>query len=791
MFRSYLKVAFRNLFLKKGISSINIAGLAMGLASFTVICLYVQYELSYDRYNIDFRRIYRVVGVDLSGGKTSEYARTPAPLAGALRSEFPEIANTVRLFKSDKVLIGSAEKKCYEENVFLADPSILSVFTFPMVEGDPLAALKEPRSIILTQETARKYFGNTNPSGQLLRFDNGYDLKVTGVLKDIPANSHLHFDFLVSMSTAIEIHGPDFLTNPVNTSVYTYVVLNDPSQADAVREGIPAFIRKYYHSRPFFSSSSLVFQPLSSIHLYSDLGGEVEPNGDVRYVYIFSAVAILILLMACINYMNILTAQYADRTREIGVRKVLGADRLDIIKQFVGESTFTVAISTVVALALVELILPIVSSSIGRTLTLDVSNNPDLLGILLATVVLTGVMSAGYPSLVLSSLHPVQVLRKSVFGRLMGLSVMRVLIVFQFLISTSLIVSTVIISQQLDYIRNTKLGFDKENVVVLPLREESTRRQCETLKKELLKNKNILCASASSVLPGEVEYYTSVAWNGIDFGKTMDFIYGDEDFMGTYKMELVSGRGFSKNFVSDTKEAYILNEAAVSEIGWKQPIGQKFGAMALNAGTVIGVVRDFNYKSLHEKIKPLFLAMAPGSANYLSIRIRPGDIPSTLSSIRNDWNRVIPGSPFEYFFFDSHLDRLYKSEFRLGGMFNWFSGLAIAIASLGLFGMVFISTAKRKKEIGIRRVFGAPAASIVGLISKEFLLLVTIASISAWPLTWYAMTVWLRGFAYRIDPGIWSFVAASSLIVVNAMIVVTAQAMRAAARNPVESLRYE
>ena len=789
--KNFLKIALRDIQRHKGISFVNISGLALGLASFVIISLYVQNELSYDKYNANFERIVRVAEIDSSAGTPLEYARTPAPLSEALRRTFPGITNTARLVKSEKVLISSGEKRFYEERAFFADPSILSVFTLPLSIGDPRTALSGPGEVLLTEGTARKYFGDADPSGRLLRWDNKYDLKVSGVLKDVPRNSHFHLDILVSLSTANEILGPDFLTNDVNTSVYTYALMDGRGEDRIYREDIAAFTRNYYRNNPFHARSMLVFQPLSRIHLHSDMGGELEPNGDVRYVYIFSLVGILILLMACMNYTNILTARYAERLKEIGVRKVLGADRLAIGRQFVGESTATAALSAVCAVALVELVLPVLNRSIDRELIPAFETNLGLDAALVVTVLLTGIISAAYPSILLSSLHPVQVLRGPTQRPFAGIPVMRLLVVLQFLISTGLIVSTAIISQQLAFIRNTRIGFDREHIVVLPLREEASRRSYELLKNRMLQSAAVLSASATSVLPGDVEYYTSVAWNGSGYANTMDYIYTDEDFLKTFDIGIAEGSDFPKGITGAAKGAYLLNETAVSRIGWKQPIGQRFEASALHDGTVIGVVKDFHYKSLHEPIKPLFIAMAPGRSNYLAIRIRPGDISDAIASIRSEWEKVLPQSPFEFFFFDTHLDGLYSSDNRLGAMFSWFAGLAIAIACLGLFGLAFISTARRRREIGIRKVFGASSGSIVRLVSTEFLALVLAANIVAWPLTWLLMNRWLEGFAYRISPGPWLFVFASSLILASAMCVVVVQALRAASANPVDSLKYE
>ena len=789
--KTCLKIVLRSLIRQKGISFINISGLSLGLAGFLIISLYVQNELSYDKYNANYKRIVRVAEIDSSASTPLEYARTPAPLAEALRREFPAITNAVRLVKSEKVLVSSGERRFYEENAFFADPSVLSVFTFPLSIGNAQTALSEPMAVLLTEQTARRYFGDADPTGRLIRWDNKYDLKVTGVLKDIPQYSHFHFDCIVSLSSAKEILGEDFLTNDVNTSVYTYLLLDGRGEDPGFRENIAAFVRSYYRSNAFHSRSMLVFQPLSEIHLYSDIGGELEPNGDIRYVYIFSLAGFLILLMACMNYTNILTARYAERRKEIGVRKVLGADRLAIIRQFVGESTVTAALSAVVAVALVELVLPSLNLSIDRELIPAFGSNLGLDSVLVASVLLAGVISAGYPSIALSSLRPVQVFRGSMQAPFAGLSVMRVLVVLQFMISTGLIVSTAIISQQLEFVRTARIGIDKEHIIVLPLREEASRNACELLKSRILQNTAVIAAAATSVLPGDVEYYTSVIWNGSGFANTMDYIYADEDFLKTFGVELTEGRDFSKSIAGDMNAAYLLNETAVREIGWKDPVGQRFTASALHEGRVIGVVKDFHYKSLRERIKPLFIALAPGNTNYLSIRVRPGNTTAAISSIRDEWGKVLPQSPFEFFFFDRHLDRLYMSDNTLGSMFNWFAGLAIAIACLGLFALAFISTARKRKEIGIRKVFGASPGSIVRLVSGEFLALVVLANIIAWPLTWLLINRWLEGFAYRIHPGVWLFVITSSLILVSAMCVVVVQALRAASANPVESLKYE
>ncbi len=527
--------------------------------------------------------------------------------------------------------------------------------------------------------------------------------------------------------------------------------------------------------------------PLRDIHLHFNAdSAAVRENMNV-----YLAIAIFILLIACANFVNLSTARATGRMQEVGMRKVLGADRLALIRQFIGESILTAFISLVVAVVLLELFLPAISSLIDRTLTLEFKRNFWLIATIIGVPLIAGIISGSYPAFILSSFHPSQIFRKTSYGQFSGSSVIRILVIFQFLISTSLIISTVIISDQLHYIRNKNLGFDKENIVVLPLREDNTRRHYEVLKSVLLRNTSVSSVSASSVLPGDVQYYTSVKWNENGWNKTMDFIYADYDFIKTYKMEIEKGRDFSKSFGSDLKGAYILNETAVKNIGWKNSIGQKFQAAVLNEGKVIGVVKDFNYQSLRNKINPLFIAVNPDNLNYLSVRISVKNTPASLNYIRDEWKKIFPQSPFEYFFFDSHLDALYKSESKLASMFDWFSALAIIIACLGLFGLASISTIKRTKEIGIRKVLGAPVIKIAGLISKEFIILVLIANLIAWPLTWYGVDKWLHVFAYRINLQILTFLFVSCGIMAMVLFVVALLAIKAANAKPVESLRYE
>ena len=783
MLKNYFKIAIRNILKNKVYSFINIVGFSIGLAVSILIFLYIQFEFSYDKFNRNFQEIYRVVGDD--------YATTPAPLAKSLQEEFSSILKTVRIAKEDKILVSNGNKRFYEGNVFFADPSFFEIFSFPLIIGNPKSALKEPLSILLTYSSAKKYFGNKNPLGQILRFDNKLDLKVTGVLKNIPINSHFHPDFLISMSSTKNIYGNDFLTNILNTTVYTYILINSPANAIAIKKMFPVFIKKYYGGLTEFLKPTFVLQPLSSIHLNSNLGGEIEANDNIDYVYLFGVIGILILFMACINYTNIITAKYSGRIKEIGIRKVLGADKYLLIKQFVGESIIIASFSVIISVMLVELFLPIYNSKIDQPLTLDFTNNFNLIIAIICITIFTGIISGIYPAIILSTLNPSQIFRKLSYRKLKGTSIVKLLVVFQFLISTGLIISTIVISQQLNYLRNKKLGFGKEHVVVLPLREDYTRRHYEILKNKLLNISNVVSVSGSSVLPGDIKYYSSFRLGESKNWETMDFIYADYDFIKTYKITLKEGRDFSKSFVDDQNVNCILNEEAVKKLGLKNPIGHIFETRSISKGTVIGIVKDFNYKNLHQKINPLYIAINQNGINYLSIKIKAINVPSTLGSIKEEWGKVFPQSPYEFFFFNEHIHKLYKSENILADIFDWFSGLGIIISFLGLFGLAYISTIKRTKEIGIRKVLGASPAEIIILISKEFIVLVIIANLIAYPLVWYGIRKWLQSFAYRIDINIWSFLFTSCIVILIALMTISILVVKVSKENPVKSLRYE
>ena len=795
MFKNYLTIAVRNLVRHKVYSLINLSGLAIGMACCILIMLYVQYEFSYDRYHENVEQIYRVIGEGKIGDEISQGAQMPGPLAPALLNDFPEIISATRIKNVENVLISYGEKRFYEERAFFADPSIFEVFSFALIKGNPKTALQPPYSIVITEEMAKKYFGDDDPMGKIISYDNRYDFKITGVLQNIPDNSHFKFDFLASLACANDLFGNGYLEDWLNWGIYTYVLVRNDFSPAELSQQFPEFVKKYLgEGWATYFQQQLHLQPLKRIHLHSNLWGEIEPNSNINYIYLFSAIAFVILLIACINYINLSTARSATRAKEVGMRKAVGANRLQLAKQFLGESIFLSFIALLLAVALVELFLPAFSSLMDRKLVVNYYGNRLLLPGLIGIALFVGIVSGSYPAFFLSAFQPLGMLRKTLKTGLGHSKPRRILVVLQFVISIVLIIATMIIYSQLNYVRTKKLGFNKEQVVVIPIRDNTVRQRYESVKTELLQNSSITGATAASYLPGGIKWIQSFWWEGIqdDDDNTMAFDCVDHDFIETFEIELAAGRDFSKDFITDAKEAYILNEAAVRKTGWDSPIGKKFSAITRNdEGSVIGVVKDFHFKSLHKKIEPLVLYIKPESFNYLSVRIRPSNISGTLDFIKERWNEFSPNRPFEYFFFDEYFDRLYKAEEKLGKIFGSFSLLAIFIACLGLFGLASFATEQRTKEIGIRKVLGASISGIVLLLSKDFTKLVIVSNLIAWPIAYWAMSRWLQDFAYRINIGLGTFLLAGAIALVIALLTVSLQAIKAALANPVEALRYE
>ncbi len=800
MIKNYLRIAVRNLRNHKAYSLINIVGLAVGVACCMLILLYVLDELSYDKFNHDYSRIYRIEAELKMEGRELNMAVSPAPLGGTLVREFPEVVQYARIMPTANMLIRYKNNVFNETRFFWADSTLFDIFTMPFVEGDPKTALVEPHSVVLTESLARKYFGSDDPMGKIMNFEDGTPYTVTGVIKDCPANSHFHYDMFASMSSATFGSDPSWLEG----GFYTYVLLRRDASPAAVQNKFPALVRKYAGSQLYQAlgiryddwlkkgnSYRFYLEPLTSIHLYSHVDNELEPNGDIKYVYMFSVIALFILLIACINFMNLSTARSSIRSREVGVRKVLGSSKIQLVRQFLAESFLLTSISILVAITIVELFLPAFNSLSGKQLHLGYIDIWTAIPALLLTVIIVGLVAGSYPSFFLSSFQPVKVLKGSVTGN-KGNFLRSGLVVFQFAISIMLFISTFIVYSQLKYVQDAKLGFDKEHILVIQ-RAWALENHADAFKQELLKNRDIADASNSSQVPGkqfgENVFRTENSPGGQQH--LISFMSSDYDFAKTMGIVVEKGRYFSRQFPSDTL-AVVLNESAVRTLGLEKPVGRRMYFVGSNIPlTIIGVVRDFHFESLRQKIKPLVLVLGLGQTPYLPVRFKTRDVKSVLSFVRSEWKKFVPGKPFEYYFLNEDINQLYDAEQKTGQVFTAFSVLAIFIACLGLFGLAAFTAERRTKEIGIRKTLGSSIGGIVFLLSKEFTKWVLIANVIAWPVAYYFMTNWLKDFAYRIEITPWTFVLSGILALLIAELTVGFHAMKAATANPVESLRYE
>jgi len=798
MLKNYLKIALRNLLRYKGYSLINITGLAVGIACCLLILLYVQDELSYDRYHQKADQIYRLVTEVQTQSETNYQANSSATMGSALRAEFPEVLDVVR-FMPAEMLVRYGNNQFQEENVFYADSSVFTVFSFALIEGDPRTALKEPFSIVLTKKSAQKYFGEGNPIGQILIIDNQSAFKVTGVLAEVPRQSHFVFDMLVSFSTGAELfpHRLDWFS----FAYYTYLLLPKRFDTATLEAKLPAFLDRQIGTRlrQYGMNYVLSLQPLRQIYLRSNRLAEIGPVSNVARLYIFSAVAIIVLLIACINFMNLVTARSSKRAKEVGLRKVIGAQRTQLAGQFLGESILLSFVALFFALGLCEALLPAFNTLSGKEMSLNLMQNWSYALLLLGLTFFVGILAGGYPALILSGFQSAVVLKGSFRSTRRGIALRRCLVVFQFAISVVLIIATAMVYSQLDFLRKQNLGFNKEQMLVIDFwGDEEVKQQFEMVKRELAMHPSVVNGSFSSNVPGSgiITWYTVVEIeNGKMRESNLEALLVDHDFLKNYGMEIVAGRAFSAEFATDMREAFIINETAVTRLGWtsaEQAIGKRIEQIgARKQGRIIGVVKDFHYESLHQQVTPLSMHIMPDRFSYLSLRIKTEDVVQTVAGLKQTWEKLVPNRPFEYFFLDESLDQQYRADEQFGQVFGVFAILAISIACLGLFGLASFTAEQRFKEIGIRKVLGASVTGIVGLLSKEFLALVALANIMAWPIAYYSMSRWLQDFVYRVEVSWWLFVLAGGLALLIALLTVGTQAMKAALANPVEALRYE
>ncbi|MDH4219079.1 MAG: ABC transporter permease [Candidatus Aminicenantes bacterium] len=783
---NYYKVAFRKIRRHKGYSFINIAGLAIGMACCILMLLWVQDELSFDRFHKNGNDIYRVISEFRTSGKVTHNARTPNPLGPALAERYPEVINFTRYQGFDDWLVKCGEKSFLNDFLGTADPSFFEIFTFPFVKGDPKTALNNRHSIVITEKMARKYFDDADPMGKVLTI--GHDFTVTGVIKDVPENSHLHFDCIFPIVNMEDFWHDDF-SNWQRTMFYMYVQLQKGSSgkevsnkiAGTVKENVPKSQRKIY------------LQPLKDVHLRSDFEADLDNynQGNMVLVFVFSLTALVILLIACINFMNLATARSANRAKEVSMRKVSGAKRGDIIRQFMGESLLMSIIALLLALILVEFFLPLLNDLSGKELTLNFTSNIQLIIGLILIALATGLLSGSYPAFYLSAFRPADILKKHFDVRIRGGFFRKFLVVFQFSLTIILLIGTTVIYRQLDFMSKKDLGFDKDHVLYFGTRHANE----DPFAHDLLQNPNVLNVSYSEAPGREPWGVTGFEWEGKDPEKDVMLfpVVVDYEYLKTFGMSMVEGRFFSREFSTDHTDAVVVNETAVKAMGLESPIGKKLSYRDQIEGRIIGVMKDFHQSSLHNAIEPLLFRFNTDGEGYhhVAVRINPESVPATLSYIESVWKKYIQNYPFEYEFLDEEINNYYKTERKVGRIFQSFTSLAILIACLGLFGLASFTAEQRTKEIGIRKVLGASISRIVIMLSEEFAKWVLLANIIAWPVAYFISKRWLSEYAYRIPLGWRIFLFSAALALVIAVLTVSFQAVKAATANPVDSLRYE
>jgi len=788
MFKNYMKIAFRNMKRHKGYAFIRVLGLAVGMACCILILLYVRYELSYDRYHPHADHTYRIL-LSGEGFIDRPFAGSPPRLASALKDSCPEVIQATRV-KNEVTSVRYKTRFFRENRFYFVDPDFLEIFDFPLLSGNKQTALDEPQSILFTSDMSQKYFGDENPVGLVVScntYGQPVDYHVTGVLDNVPDNSHFHFDFLTPMSSLGALRGEAYISSWDNNAFKTYLRIAEDSSPEVLEEKVEALLADKISWKP-----DIALENIRDIHLFSKANPdmELETNSDIRYLYFFSAIALFIMLIACFNYINLATAYSARRAMEIGIRKVVGAKKGQITQQFFSEALLLSMMGLLLAALLAGLFLPTFRSLIGSELNTPWTDLAVVAGVL-GIMFFTGIVSGVYPALYLASFRPIVVLKTRFRAGGKNRSFFRnTLVVFQFVISAALIVSTVTISKQLHYIQNRKMGFNKDYVLTALIGDQSLRENNGPLKTELLKHHDVLAVSTSSGLLTDIGWGVGPDWEGKPQDQNpMFFKLGvDFNYLDLYGMDVVAGRKFSREYATDEKEAVLLNETALRITGWEDPIGRRF-----DNGTVVGIVKDFHFEPLREAIKPIFFRVMTddNTSFFLSVKIKSEDIPATLAYIDKIWKKFSPDYPFSYTFVDSAIENLYRSEQRIGNAFKYFSLIAIFIACLGLFGLTSFTIEQRTKEIGIRKIMGASVLKIMMMLTFDFAKLVLFANILAWPAAYFFVNRWLEGFAYRTALGPWIFLLTGIVTLIIAMMTIGIQSVKAATANPVDSLRYE
>ena len=792
MFKNYFITAVRSLTRNKGFSAINIVGLAVGLATFSLISLYVYHELSFDRYHKHADRIFRIVENLRTENELLLQSVSSPPMGPHLGKDFPEVEAYVR-FQQWNLLAERNGISYYEPDSYIVDSTIFDVFSFKLLKGDKKTALRDPYSIVLTETMAKKYFGDEDPLGQQIKMDNDM-YKVTGVVEDVPENSHFSFNDLISFSTWSKNNKHAEEGEWFWNGFHTYLLLRDVQSAGKVRAKMAEFINRNIKKGGMYYED-LPLQPLTEIYMAPQRSWENGPRGSMNNIYILSIIAIFILLIACFNYINLATARASRRLKEVGLRKSLGALRRMLVAQFLGESIIVALLSGLLAALLAWVALPSFRTLVESSLSLSLLPSPWLtVGAALALVLFIGVMAGAYPAFVISGFQPLQIFRPAVKTLYSHQNFRKVLVAFQFIISITLVSGTLLVYDQLRAVRNHDLGFIKEATLVVPTnRDSAIVNHLEAIKNELKTVPGVLAVTGSRSVPGGSvsNYYSEIEMlDGKMSPTNINYNFVDHDFLSTYGIEIIAGRGFSRDIKADDSTAYLINETGVKDFGWtpEQALGKKLSNV--QGARIVGVVKDFNYRSLHSNIEPLMIGITH-YVDRLSVRIEENEIPATIAGIQKKWNELIPYLPFDYSFLDVTYDRQYKADQQLGKVASVFTGLAILIGCLGLLGLTSFAVERRTKEIGIRKVLGASVANVIVLIAREFVILIVIALVVSAPITWYLIARWEQNFTLQAVINPVQFFVAGLAVFTFAWVTISFLSFRAATANPTKALRTE
>jgi putative ABC transport system permease protein len=792
MYKNYFKITFRVFNRERLYSLINVSGLALGFTCCLVIYLFIADEISYDRFHPDGERIYRISAAYMRQGQWEPYGSNSWRTGELIKNSYSEIEQLVKILPDNNTLFEYGDKRVMEERLAWVDENFFDLFNFPLVQGNVASALKGPNKVVITESTSAKYFGNQDAIGKVFKVSDGaFELQVTGIIKDMPSNSQFHFDFLISGETLKQVAPEGLFTNVGWDSQYLYAKLApgvDPSKLEAT---FPDFINK---NLDFWKSTTfkLFLQPLLSIHLQSDIGREIEANGSLTHIYIFLVIAVFILVIACVNYMNLTTARSLRRAKEVGMRKALGAKRPDLLGQFLTESFIMTGLAILLALFFSSLVLPEFNAFAGKQISFNEIFSPRIIFGLFISLFVIGLVSGLYPALMLSSFKPLNSMKGNSGGG-SGFGFRRGLVLLQFVISIGLIAASAIVFNQWSFLKNKPLGINQDMVISLPL-QTMDRKQVGAFTNELANSAIRKIGLSNMRMPGWIGNSTGYTAQDVDsdeeVNKSMKIIRIDYDFFSTIEAEIVDGRDFSREFPVDSTSSIILNEAAVAQLGWKDPSGKwmEFGGRRY---TVVGIVKDFHFESLHRKIPPTIFVFSLRSVNWVYLKVHSENIPSTLAHVKTVYSRFVTNRDFTFTFLNEDIERQYEGEEKFTQVFTIFTVLAIIIACLGTFGLISFTAERKSKEIGIRKVLGASVGNVSFLLIKEFVILLLIASAIAWPVTWYALNGWVEKFIYRTPIGAAPFVLATLLAAFVVVATTGFRALKAALANPIDSLRDE